>query len=86
MEPVLATDEEKAVQASEALGFPVVVKLHSKTITHKTEVGGVKLGLSTPAAVRDAYRDIESSVRAKVGPEHFLRCHRRADGGEPPRP
>ncbi|MGA2005301.1 MAG: bifunctional acetate--CoA ligase family protein/GNAT family N-acetyltransferase [Terriglobales bacterium] len=63
--------DEAAARADE-LGYPVVVKLLSHTITHKTEVGGVKLNLSTPNAVRNAWREIETSVREKAGAEHFL--------------
>ncbi len=50
----------------------MVVKLLSHTITHKTEVGGVKLNLSTPDAVRTAWHEIEASVREKAGAENFL--------------
>ncbi len=63
--------DEAAARADE-LGYPVVVKLLSHTITHKTEVGGVKLNLSTPDAVRNAWREIETSGREKAGAEHFL--------------
>jgi acetyltransferase len=68
----VARDEAAAVAAAEALGFPVAVKLWSRTITHKTDVGGVKLGLAHPAAVAAAYRDIRDSVAEKVGARHFL--------------
>ena len=47
----VARDEAEAVAAAEALGFPVAVKLWSRTITHKTDVGGVKLGLRDAGAV-----------------------------------
>jgi len=63
--------DEAAAKADE-LGYPVVVKLLSHTITHKTDVGGVKLNLSAPEAVRKAWRDIEASVREKAGAEQFL--------------
>jgi len=67
-----AHSAEEAVAKAEELGYPVVVKLLSHTITHKTEVEGVKLNLSCAAAVRNAWSDIEGSVREKAGPEHFL--------------
>ena len=54
-----------------AIGFPAVLKLYSETITHKTDVGGVKLNLADEVAVRRAYREIESSVTAKVGASNF---------------
>lgn len=65
------TADEAAARADE-LGYPVVVKLLSHTITHKTEVGGVRLNLSTADAVREAWREIEGSVRERAGAEHFL--------------
>jgi acetyltransferase len=68
---VARTPDEAAAEA-EALGFPVVLKLHSETVTHKTEVGGVQLNLPDPEAVRRAFRAIESSARAKAGPGAFL--------------
>ena len=73
----LAASASEAVQCAEALGYPVVLKLHSRTITHKTEVGGVQLNLSDADSVRRAYRAIESGVKAVREPhgrgeEHFL--------------
>jgi acetyltransferase len=58
----VAEDEEQAVQFAEEMGFPVVLKLNSETITHKTDVGGVQLNLFTAGAVREAYRQIQQSV------------------------
>jgi acetyltransferase len=55
-----------------AIGFPVAMKLHSETVTHKTDVGGVKLNLLDETAVRHAFSEIEASVREKAGPEAFL--------------
>jgi len=49
----------------------VVLKLHSTTITHKTDVGGVRLNLADEAAVRKAYRAIEQSVRERAGEGSF---------------
>jgi len=49
----------------------VVLKLHSFTITHKTDVGGVRLNLASEAAVREAFRAIQASVSEKAGPDHF---------------
>ena len=65
-----ASEDEAATIASE-LGFPVVLKVFSATITHKTDVGGVKLNLQDEAAVRSAYRAIKSSVAEKAGPDQF---------------
>jgi acetyltransferase len=65
-----ASEDEAAAIASE-IGFPVVLKVFSETITHKTDVGGVKLNLRDDAAVRAAYRAIQSSVAEKAGSEQF---------------
>ena len=51
-----AASEEEAVVAAEAIGYPVVVKLVSHTITHKTDVGGVRLNLPDADAVRAGLR------------------------------
>ena len=66
-----AHSAEEAVAKAEEIGYPVVVKLLSHTITHKTEVNGVKLNLSSPSAVRTAWSEIESSVCEKAGAGHF---------------
>jgi acetyltransferase len=71
VETRVARGEAEAVAAAEAVGFPVVLKLHSKTLTHKTDVGGVRLGLANATAVRRAYKAIQESVRARAGIEHF---------------
>lgn len=63
----LASTAEEAAEAAEAIGYPVVVKLHSRTITHKTEVGGVKLGLGDAHSVRRAFEEIESAVVGRAG-------------------
>ncbi len=72
VETRVALSEDDAVSAASRLGFPVAVKLHSESITHKTDVGGVRLGVGDSDAVREAWRSIESSVEAKVGRRHFL--------------
>ena len=67
-----AKSEDEAVEMARKVGYPVVLKLLSETITHKTDVGGVQLRLSDEAAVRQAYRSIEASVLEKTGPGNFL--------------
>ena len=57
-----AYDEEAAVAAAEALGFPVVVKLLSSSITHKSDCGGVQLNLLNAVAVQQAWRLIQDNV------------------------
>jgi acetyltransferase len=69
---VLAISENEAVARAEEIGYPVVLKLHSETITHKTDVGGVQLNLLDEEAVRKAIRAIEAGVREKKGAGHFL--------------
>jgi acetyltransferase len=68
----IARSEDEAAAAAEAIGFPIVIKLHSETLTHKTDVGGVKLDLRDVRMVREAYRAIESTVAEKAGRQHFL--------------
>ncbi len=70
----VARTQDDAVSLAEKLGFPVVLKLHSETITHKTDVGGVQLSIRTPGGVRHAWQSIEQSCREKAGAEHFLGC------------
>jgi acetyltransferase len=72
VETRVASSETEAAECARAIGFPVALKLNSETITHKSDVGGVKLNLQNQAAVAQAYREIESSVREKAGAEHFL--------------
>ena len=68
----IAATADQAVDAAGRIGYPVVLKLHSETITHKTDVGGVQLNLSSEAAVRTAYQNIQESVTRAAGAEHFL--------------
>ncbi|HEV3260153.1 MAG TPA: bifunctional acetate--CoA ligase family protein/GNAT family N-acetyltransferase [Gemmataceae bacterium] len=67
----VAMGEAEAVRIADQTGYPVVLKLHSETVTHKTDVGGVQLNLADGEAVRRAYQAIESSVHAAVGQGHF---------------
>jgi acetyltransferase len=71
VETRIATTQEEAVKAAEEIGYPVVVKLHSYTITHKTDVGGVQLNLHDADAVSRAFRLIQFFVSEKPGKEHF---------------
>ena len=71
IETRMASDEEEAVRAAEQIGYPVVLKLASGTIAHKSEVGGVMLNLANAAAVRKAYRKILATIKESHGPEHF---------------
>ena len=66
-----AANEDAAVASARAMGYPVVLKLHSETVTHKTDVGGVRLDLGDDAAVRAAYRAIQTAVTAAAGAAAF---------------
>ena len=68
---IIAANPADAVRAADQIGYPVVLKLYSETITHKTDVGGVQLNLGSSEAVERAFHAIETSVAAKVGIEHF---------------
>lgn len=67
----ITDDPEQAVQYAEQIGYPVVVKLNSQTITHKADVGGVQLNLKDARAVRDAFERIKDNVAQLKGAEHF---------------
>ncbi|NYT22447.1 acetate--CoA ligase family protein [Alcaligenaceae bacterium] len=69
----LAADAEQAVAIQQRLGGPVVMKIVSPDIVHKTDAGGVKLGLRTADEVREAYAGIMETVGARAP-------HARIDG------
>jgi acetyltransferase len=71
VQTVIALNESQAVDAAARIGFPVVLKLYSKTITHKTDVGGVKLNLRDENAVRSAFRDIQEAVTTRGSASDF---------------
>lgn len=66
-ESFVATSADEAVAIAEKFGFPVVAKLHSTTLTHKTDTGGVKLNLISVEAVRGAWK----AIRERVPEKHF---------------
>ncbi len=59
----LATTADEAVAAAEAIGYPVVLKIESPQITHKTEAGGVRLGIDSAEGVARAFAEIVASAR-----------------------
>jgi acetyltransferase len=69
---VIAANVDEAIEQAAKLGYPVVLKLHSETITHKTDVGGVKLNLDDEEMVRAAFEEIKGLVSEKAGKQHFL--------------
>jgi acetyltransferase len=54
----LARTAEEAVKAAEKAGFPVVMKIESPQILHKTDIGGVKLGVGSPEDVRRSFYEL----------------------------
>lgn len=71
VETKIAATPDEAVKVAKKIGYPVVVKLHSETITHKTDVGGVKLNLRNEEEVRGAFEEIQKAVKEKEGGKHF---------------
>ncbi len=63
VEARLARDQKEVASLSQKVGFPVVLKIISPDVIHKTDSGGVKLGLKSVSEVRKAYNEILGSVR-----------------------
>jgi acyl-CoA synthetase (NDP forming) len=61
----LAATESDAISISEEIGYPVVLKIASQDISHKSDAGGVKVGLKTKEDVAVAYKEIMESVKQK---------------------
>jgi acyl-CoA synthetase (NDP forming) len=59
----LATNEQEAARLAEKIGFPVVLKILSPDIIHKSDVGGVMVNLKDAKEVRDAYQQIMKNVK-----------------------
>ncbi|MDQ0136537.1 acyl-CoA synthetase (NDP forming) [Neorhizobium galegae] len=68
----LATSADAAAEAAKQLGFPVVMKIESPDILHKTEAGGVKLGIASEAQARTAFDAIMANACA-YAPDAALR-------------
>lgn len=69
---VVAASVDEALESAKQTGYPVALKLHSETVTHKTDVGGVQLNLHNAEDVRRAYDAIRKGVTDKHGEGHFL--------------
>lgn len=67
-ESILAKNEEEAVQAASQLGYPVVLKISSPDILHKTDAKGVKINLNNESDVRSAFSEILDNAR-KYNPQ-----------------
>jgi acyl-CoA synthetase (NDP forming) len=61
----LAADEDAAVAAANRFGYPVVLKAAADGLAHKSDIGGVRLGLSTEDAVRTAHREVTAVLRER---------------------
>jgi len=59
----LATSEDEAVEAAEKFGYPVVLKIVSPDILHKSDAGGVKVNIKDEATVRETYRTILENAK-----------------------
>jgi acetyltransferase len=68
----VAKTADEAATIAEEIGFPVVIKLNSETITHKTDVGGVRLDLASAEEVRTAFGTMAKTVGEKYSPADFL--------------
>ena len=65
VETKFSVSKNDAIAISKVLGFPVVMKIVSPQITHKSDIGGVKLGLKSSAHIKMAYDEITNAVRQK---------------------
>jgi acetate---CoA ligase (ADP-forming) len=63
---ILVRDREELEQAGHAIGYPLVLKAQSPDLPHKTEVGGVRLNIADPAALRVAYEEIISALAVRA--------------------
>lgn len=68
--PLPAASAEDAVAAAERLGYPVVLKVRSPDVTHKTDVGGVAVGVDTPEEVAVAFERIVGAVAERQPDAH----------------
>jgi len=62
----MVRSSEEALAAAQTLGYPVVLKVVSPSVVHKTDVGGVRVGLGTPGALAAALEEMDRTVRAAV--------------------
>ena len=82
-ETLPAKDADDAVRAAEGLGYPVVLKIDSPDIVHKTDVGGVRVGCGDAEAVRTGLREMLDDVRRRAPAAHVdgVLVQRMAHGG-----
>ena len=68
---ILARSSDEAAAAAEKIGYPVVLKIASPQISHKSDVGGVKVGLADAEAVKNAFFDITARAQ-RLRPEAYI--------------
>ena len=78
----LATSPEEAAAAAERIGFPVVLKLISPEISHKTDVGGVLLGIQDAAATRAGFETIKQRAHVAEASLRGVQVQRMISGGQ----
>lgn len=61
----MARSEEEAVELAARVGYPIVMKMTSKSTSHKTDVGGVRVGIADEAQLRAEYQDLLAKLEAK---------------------
>jgi hypothetical protein len=59
---VLAADKEECLAAAQTMGYPVVIKIHSRQIVHKSDVGGVMVGIGSKEQLAQAYDRLRDNV------------------------
>jgi acetyl-CoA synthetase (ADP-forming) len=70
----LAASPEAAVEAAQRIGYPVVLKAVCRELVHKSDIGAVKLALSSATAVLEAWRGIESALARHLPGSRFEGC------------
>lgn len=77
-----ASSAKGAVAAANKIGYPVVLKIASPPVLHKTEMGGVKVDLRSDAEVRRAYKELESAIgKLKKGQTFSVAVQQMISGG-----
>ncbi len=70
----LASDPEEAIDLSEAMGYPVVLKVASPEVLHKTDIGGVEIGLKNAEEVKKAFKRIIYKTRKRMPKARLYGC------------
>ncbi|MFN8383228.1 MAG: acetate--CoA ligase family protein [Anaerolineales bacterium] len=71
----LAKDEDEVISIADKLGFPLVIKIASPDILHKSDVGGVVLNIKDIDSLQNAFRKIKEKVERLVPPPHIDGVH-----------